>query len=145
MRRLQAEIERARRIAGEEIGETLRIQAKDTVAFIPLKDILYIECFRYTLSIHTATTVHKYNHKLGSIHEALTNKGFCRIHKSILVNLRHVEYVDRTSGTVVMVNGNTLPVSELRITGVLGEYAKYWQSMAPKIAAPACTGAAHGD
>jgi DNA-binding LytR/AlgR family response regulator len=147
IKQLQTEIDRARLIAEMEVGETLRITAKDSVAFIPHKDILYVECFRYTLHIHTPTAIHKYNHKLSSINETLADKGFCRIHKSILVNLRHVENIDKPSrsASAVMSNGKTLPISEHRITEVLGEYSRYWHSVAPKVAAPACTGAAHGD
>jgi len=123
--RLKAEIDRARLIAGEDIGETLRIHSKDTVAFIPLKDILYIECFGHTLYIYTASNHYKFIHQLGRLEEALSGKGFCRTHKSYLVNLRHVESIDRKSKTALLVNGQTVTVGELRITDVLAEYSRF--------------------
>jgi len=145
IRQLKAEVDRARRIAGDDIGETLCIAAKDTVAFVPLKDILYMECFRYTLHIHTMTGTYQYVHTIGKMSDDLTTKGFCRIHKSILVNLRHVGNIDRSKRSAWMVTGQSLPVSELKITKVLAAYSAFWQSMAPMNTAPAITGAAHGD
>jgi DNA-binding LytR/AlgR family response regulator len=130
---LKAEIDRARRIAGEVIGETLYIRAKEIVAFVPLKEIRYIECFKETLHIHTADTVYKYNQKLGTIVNELADKGFCRIHKSIVVNLRYVVNFDRVNKIAVLSAGESLPVSELRITGALADYAQYWQSLVPKM------------
>jgi DNA-binding LytR/AlgR family response regulator len=137
--KLQLELERARRTVEQNIGETLRINSKDTAAFIPLKDILYIECFAYVLHIHTKTEIYKYIHRLGRMSDALAGKGFCRIHKSVLVNFRHVARIDKSQKTALLVNGRTLPVSELRMTGVLGEYLRFRQSTVQTDTASVCT------
>jgi DNA-binding LytR/AlgR family response regulator len=142
--KLRIEIDRARKIAGDNIGETLPIKAKDTMAFVPLKDILYIECFDHTLHVHTAATTYKYKHRLGELNEFLADKGFCCIHKSILINFRHVERIDRTNRTAVMVTGKALPISVLRIVDVLETYAYFQQSTMPKTSAPACARAEYG-
>ncbi|MCL2081482.1 MAG: LytTR family DNA-binding domain-containing protein [Oscillospiraceae bacterium] len=134
---LRAELERARRIAGRDIGGTLRVSSKDTAAFIPIRDILYIECFCHTLYIHTPDNTYKYNHTLKGVSEALSGKGFCRVNRSMLVNLRHVLCIDKTASSVLLVNNYTLSVSPLRISEVLEEYLRYRQSMIPAGAGPA--------
>jgi DNA-binding LytR/AlgR family response regulator len=141
--RLRAEIDRARLITGDYIGETLPIKTRDTVAFVPLKDILYIECFGRTLHVHTATGTFKYAHRFGQLSSDLSDKGFICIHKSILINQRHLERIDRTIRTAILVCGKTLPISELRITEVLTAYSRFRQSTLPNSTAPAYTGAAY--
>jgi DNA-binding LytR/AlgR family response regulator len=142
---LAAEIDRARRIAGDDIGEALPIKAKDTVAFVPLKDILYIECFGRTLHVHTKTATFKYIHKFGQVCESLADNGFICIHKSFLINQRHLERIDRTLRTAVMVTGKALPISELRITDVLAAYSRFRQSTLPSNTAPAYAEADYTD
>ena len=44
--------------------------------------------------------------KLDDVAESLQNKGFCRIHKSYLVNLKYVESVERYRA--VLSNGKVL-------------------------------------
>jgi DNA-binding LytR/AlgR family response regulator len=139
---LRVEIDRARLIAGDVIGETLFIKGRDTVAFVPLKDILYIECFDHTLHVHAVTAKYKYQYRLGSLDYDLTDKGFCCIHKSFLVNFRHVERIDRTNRTAMLDTGETVPVSKHRITDVLTAFTRYRQSTLPESTAPEYTGAA---
>jgi DNA-binding LytR/AlgR family response regulator len=142
--KLRIEIDRARHIAGDYIGDTLPIKAKDTCAFVPLKDILYIESFGRTLHVHTATASFKFTHRFGDARDALADKGFICIHKSFLINQRHVERIDRTASTAILVNGKILPVSETRMTDVLAAYTRFRQSTLPKASAPAYTGAEYG-
>ncbi|MCL2873466.1 MAG: LytTR family DNA-binding domain-containing protein [Defluviitaleaceae bacterium] len=129
--RLSAEVTRARLIANEDIGEMLRIQAKEAMAFVPLKDVLYIESYRSMLHVHTAVTYYRYNHPIGQLEKFLSDKGFCRTHKSCLVNLRHVVSIDRRDKTALLINGKKITVGELRITSVLAEYSRYRHSMLP--------------
>jgi DNA-binding LytR/AlgR family response regulator len=143
--KLRVEIDRARKIAEDNIGETLPIKTKDTVAYVPLKDILYIECFGRVLHVHTATASFKYTYRFGDARDTLADKGFICIHKSFLINQRHVERIDRTARTAILVNGKILPVSETRMTDVLAAYTRFRQSTMPKASAPAYTGAEYGD
>lgn len=80
---------------------------------VELKDILYCEAsgsytnfyFVSSNSLCSAKPVYEYE-------ELLSDAGFIRIHKSFLVNLRHVkEYLRGEGGSVILSNGKELEVS----------------------------------
>ncbi|PWT77564.1 MAG: DNA-binding response regulator [Bacteroidetes bacterium] len=80
---------------------------------VELKDILFCEAsgsytnfyFDNKSSICTAKPIHEYE---GLLQDA----GFVRIHKSFLVNLRHIkEYLRGEGGSVILSNGKELEVS----------------------------------
>lgn len=75
-------------------------------------DIYYIE------TSGRKTTIHTYNGdiisscSISQLAQMLKDKNFFRCHNSYLVNMLHVEHLDRVS---VRVNGNDLPVSRSKI------------------------------
>lgn len=76
---------------------------------ISLENILYIESNLHRLIFYMAgeDAVHYTIYtKLDDVAESLQNKGFCRIHKSYLVNLKYVESVERYRA--VLSNGKVL-------------------------------------
>jgi two-component system LytT family response regulator len=47
-----------------------------------------------------------------AVEEVLDNKGFCRVHNSYLINLKHVErYIRGDGGEIIMADGKNIPVS----------------------------------
>ena len=63
------------------------------------------------------------SHTLGEYEELLEEHGFCRIHQSHIVNMRHVKRYKRTNGgTVVMSDGEKLSLSRKRKDGFLGRF-----------------------
>lgn len=93
---------------------------------IYLEDILYIESNLHKLIFHMAgEDVTKYTMyaRLDDINVLLQKNGFCRIHKSYLVNLRYVESVERYK--VAFVNGGSLGISKSRYLDTRNEFVCY--------------------
>lgn len=93
---------------------------------ISLENILYIESNLHRLIFYMAgeDAVHYTIYtKLDDVAESLQNKGFCRIHKSYLVNLKYVESVERYRA--VLSNGKSLAISKTRFLDTRNEFACY--------------------
>ena len=90
------------------------------------EDILYVESNLHKLIFHMAGNLdRKYTmyEKLDSIEELLHDAGFCRIHKSCLVNLRYVEHVERYKAELL--NGSSLAISKSRYIHTRDEWICY--------------------
>ena len=75
-------------------------------------DILYIEANNKDTAVYTdddSITVRK---NLTDFEEELSGQHFCRIHRSILVNLERISQYD--SSHITLDNGNTLTLSRRR-------------------------------
>ena len=80
-----------------------------------LDSILYIDSNLHKLTFHMISgkqTEYTMYERLDVMHELLEEAGFCRIHKSFLVNLAHVEGIERYQ--VELVGGIYLAVSKSR-------------------------------
>lgn len=77
-----------------------------------LDDILYFDSNLHTITVHTVKQNFSFRGTIRKIEEEYAPSGFFRIHKSYVVNLRHIHRVSKLS--VVMVNGETLDLSKLR-------------------------------
>lgn len=98
-------------------------EGKVTVFF---EDILYVESNLHKLIFHMAGNPdRKYTmyEKLDSIEDLLHDAGFCRIHKSCLVNLRYVEHVERYKAELL--NGSSLAISKSRYIHTRDEWICY--------------------
>lgn len=84
---------------------------KDKHVFLKIKfdELLYAEAFDNYCFLHSTKGKHMLSTTLKLVEEKLINHGFLRIHRSFLVNLRHVDKIEPRS---VHVSGNELPLSE---------------------------------
>jgi two-component system LytT family response regulator len=96
---------------------------------VNIKDILYCEAsgsytnfyFSDKNSACTAKAIHEYE-------ELLDDAGFVRIHKSFLVNLRHIkEYLRGEGGSVILSNGKELEVSRRKKESFLGSMKEFYK------------------
>lgn len=112
---------------GHAADERLAIHHANGIVFLPVEDVLYLEgdgCY---------TVVHQCNGKkvvatqtLSEFEEGLPERQFFRIHKSFLVNLRHVtEYVRHDGFFMVLRNGEQLSIARRRLPAVL-ERMQQW-------------------
>lgn len=96
--------------------EKLQINIAGDMITLPLADILYIESQGHAAILRTvnpetaAVTEHKFYASLTSLEQRLAPRGFLRIQKSYLVNMRRIKQY-RCTG-VLLDNGTSLPVSE---------------------------------
>lgn len=95
---------------------------------LPLQDILYFEVTLRIITVHHTKGSFEFYSTLARMEEQLYGKGFLRVHKSFLVNMRYIRTVD--SYQVVLDNGKSLPVGKkyysnnLRNLGDLGKNPK---------------------
>lgn len=98
--------------------ETIQISISGEPVTLYLEDILYIESQAHTAVIYTqkmkssSTKVHEYKlyASLTGLEQQLSNRGFLRIQKSFLVNMRRIKQYKCNEATLD--NGILLPVSE---------------------------------
>ena len=90
--------------------EVLRLQGKDEMIDIPLEQITFLEVMDHSVSIHAGTQKHELSAALFRLEDRLEAHGFLRIHKSYLVNMRHIRKY--RSRECVLDDGTVLAVSE---------------------------------
>lgn len=100
----------------KSMQEMIQISISGEIMTIPLADILYIEANKHKVLIHvqkSATqpiTSYCFYATLSNIEEQLSEKGFLRIQKSYLVNMRKL--MKFSCSEAILENGTTLRVSE---------------------------------
>ncbi len=89
------------------------VNVADGYNVVDIEKIILIEALdSYTKLILTDDTTYVTSRSLKDFDELLTEKGFYRIHKSYLINFRHImKIVKGVSAAVIMRNGATVPVS----------------------------------
>ena len=90
---------------------------------VPLRNILYFEVQNHTIYAHILDYSRDhlcYAGKISSIESDLNNKGFLRIHKSYLVNMKHIERITKTH--VHLTNSIELPCSRKNYSEILTKY-----------------------
>ena len=76
-----------------------------------ISNIMYIKSFQHRIVFHmndTAETIYEKNGSLSELEKRLECHGFCRIHKSYLVNMAYLQSFQSTSAVLTI--GQTLPV-----------------------------------
>lgn len=78
-----------------ELHITYRVRDKSGFKELRIKDILYVESEKHTLSFRTVQgAVLKKHGSLRDVEKELEPYGFLRVHKSYLVNIHHIEQVE---------------------------------------------------
>lgn len=90
--------------------EYLRLQNRDETVDIPLEQVAYLEVMGHYVSIHAGDASFELSATLSSLEERLEGHGFLRIHKSFLVNMRHIRRF--RSRECLLLNGTVLTVSD---------------------------------
>lgn len=97
--------------------ETLPIQLSGEIIRVPLDDILYLEVQQHNVTVVTRKLTPEQKQKeytfyaaLSDLEERLEPLGFLRIHKSYLVNMKHLKKFQCREATLD--NGMTLRVGE---------------------------------
>lgn len=89
-----------------------RFETKSRMYLIPRRSILYFRSdLRYVNVCLLSGDNPRILAKLSEV-EPVAGDGFMRIHKSYLVNIKHVLWMDKKSHTVLLSNGEQLPVSD---------------------------------
>ena len=96
--------------------ETIQISISGEITTIPLVDILYIETIKHKVYVHVlkhksqSVTSYCFYSSLSSVEKQLSEKGFLRVQKSYLVNMRKITKF--SCSEAILENGTKLRVSE---------------------------------
>lgn len=101
----------------EQSKETMKIQINGEIIDIPLNDILYLESQLHSVNLYvqrnmSAIKTYTFYASITSLEQQLEPQGFLRIHKSFLVNMRHIRKYQCQE--VELNNGIKLSASEAR-------------------------------
>lgn len=97
--------------------ETVKIQVNGEFIDLSVEDVLYMEVLQHNVTVHVRKGTNGNGEKTYEIYSSLTelegkltDRGFLRIHKSFLVNMRRISRFQ--SKAAVLDNGTVLRVSE---------------------------------
>jgi len=91
---------------------------------VSLDNIIYIESNLHRLYFHIVDEAERYSvyDKLDNVEEKLAGYGFCRVHKSYLVNMKYVESITRYSAELY--NGMKINVSKARYNNARKQFMR---------------------
>lgn len=89
------------------------VHVADGYDIVDINDIMYIEALdSYSKLKLKGNQSYVASKSLKDFEELLVEKGFYRIHKSYLINIRHmIKIVKGISASVIMTNGTSIPIS----------------------------------
>ena len=121
---LKAEPEQMKRILIAEVmqeytrrNKQLKVQNKGNLRYVPIRDILYIESFKSTVTIHTLSENIRWNKPINEAEEELIDCLFVRCHKSFLVNVEYIKSVI-DNRLISMIDNTEIPVGRKYCKGV---------------------------
>ncbi len=88
--------------------QTLIIKADKKLFKIPYEEILYLQAYGDYVKVTTQEKTYLTKEKLSALEVQLTHSGFLRIHRSHIVSLKAIEYLE---GNHVSINGVKIPIS----------------------------------
>ena len=86
------------------------VTANRTTLFINEKDIVHISSDKRKITIHTADNSYTYYDRLEAVAERLS-AGFCRCHKSFIINMEHIRAVENWS-FAVLTGSTRIPIGK---------------------------------
>lgn len=97
-----------------DLSKRMVIKSMGKIHFVDLHDIYWIEAYDYYIKIHVAERYYLVRKSLKSMEQLLPSSDFFRIHKSSIINVRHLsELESKNNGdySVTMLNGKQLNLS----------------------------------
>lgn len=99
------------------------IKVKSDLIRIAIQDIFFVECCRKHIFYHMENSFYDTIENLSDVYNALKDYGFQQIHQGYIVNMEKIQRFDKNS--VILSNGDTVPVSVRKRKEVLDTYRKY--------------------
>ncbi len=89
------------------VNEQIIVNVDKVLYQLNMQDICYIASDKDYVCIYTLQRKYVFLDSLKNWEEKLKDKGFCRVHKSYLVNLGHISKVE---GNMICLDGHELPI-----------------------------------
>lgn len=100
------------------------IKNKKGILRLRVREILYVEVANHSLIYHTSSGSYTCTGSLGQVEKELGNSSFSRCSACYLVNLRHIERVEKDA--VIMANGDRLGISRTKKTTFMERLTDYY-------------------
>jgi DNA-binding LytR/AlgR family response regulator len=104
-------------------GEYSFFSREDGLVSMEINKILYLESFLRKIIVQTSKKQCSYYGTITDEESKLSKYNFIRIHKGYLVNMAHIQRINKTN--VVLKNGEVLPLSEHRFKAVFDGFTSY--------------------
>ncbi len=101
---------------------SVSIETPSSLVRLPLDEIYYVESDKHYLTYHAVRGDFRCRGQLKSLMAELPGEMFARCHASYLVNLEHVERIDRNQ---VFVHGKALPVSRACQKSLMDAFTRF--------------------
>lgn len=115
LERAKEQVVRARAARGPAAAPTrLVVRSGRAVHFVELADIAWIESADYCVDLHVAGRTYTLRRSMASVEAELEPAGFCRVHRTAIVNLAQVHALQAGADgetEVVLHDGRHLPTS----------------------------------
>ena len=101
-----------------------RVKASGEVWNVAYDDILFFEThtsIRHKIILHMKNSQIEFRGHIGEIAEL--DEEFFRIHKSYVVNIKHIKRVDKAMRVAEMVNGQTVPITIRKVGDLINALA----------------------
>jgi two-component system LytT family response regulator len=109
--------------------QSLAAPPKTLTRFVDLADVIWIQAALNYVELHTARSRHLVHATLQSLLESLDPESFARVHRSIVVNVRHVAQIESTEqGDYILTLDNGARIQSSR---TYGEIVRKWMSNRP--------------
>jgi two-component system, LytTR family, response regulator len=113
--RAKEQVAQARAARGPAAVPTrLAVRSGRAVHFVALVDIAWVESADYCVDLHVTGRTYTLRRSMASVEGELEPAGFCRIHRTAIVNLAHVHALQAGAdgdAEVVLRDGRRLPTS----------------------------------
>lgn len=106
-------------------NEIWKVESKEQEVYIRINDIIYIESERIYVNIITKEGVYYKRCSMKECEVLFSERGFCRVHKSYLINFRY--FINITEKSVKMMNGSELKISRGDCRKIKEQYVQYVQ------------------
>lgn len=118
--------ERIIRFCGiEKPQQTIALTVERQQMDIPVDQIRYVEVFNHTVFVHTKRQKLQLSASLNSLKKELDDKRFFQCHRSYIVNMDYIDYIDEDDSRIVLDTGEAIPVSRRERTGIRRTYIEY--------------------
>lgn len=108
-----AEVRRVLRRAEASGQKSFSFASDSGVTKLLLEEITYLESNLRTITLHTVGgRQYQFTGKISDLEQQLQQQDFVRVHKSYLVNLRHLHKLFKE--TITLTGGDTVPVSKYK-------------------------------
>ena len=106
-------------------GAYYRFPSKSGTTVISMEDIFYFESDIRSIHISSRQGDYTFTGRISAVEEQTEGHGFLRVHKSFIVNLKHVHNIFKDS--VTLDNGEVIPLSRHRHREVNQKFLDYME------------------